>query len=266
VVKTKGHGTVLTPLGAGLLDALGRTLGAFEPDLAEEGRALEARLTALLDAGPTRLRLATSHDPLLLEALAALPHVDVRVVGSQEAVSLLLAGEADLAGFHVGADEAPTQPGPLASAVARGEIGTVPLFRREQGFVVAPGNPLAIENVADIARMRARFVNRQRGSGTRRWFDGLLTRAGLEPARIEGYGTEEFTHAAVAALVAAGAADVGMALRWAAWRFDLGFVPVGWEPFDLAGRPEVLAQAAGAIRAALRERVAGTEGYAAAEP
>lgn len=259
VVKTKGHGTVLTPFGLGLRDALAGTVAAFEAVAAGEARGLEARIAALLGTADPRLRLATSHDPLLLDLLGSMPGLAVRVAGSDEAVGLLLRGEVDVAGFHGEGD--PTQGSPaLREAAARGEVALRPLYRREQGFIVAPGNPLGIASVEDLARTRARYVNRQRGSGTRRWFDRLLAEAGLPPSRIERYEVEEFTHQAVAALVASGVAQAGLGLAWAARRFDLGFAPIGWETFFLAGRPDAMARLA-PLLAQASERVAGASGY-----
>jgi len=100
---------------------------------------------------------------------------------------------------------------------------------------VARGNPLRIRDVADLARTGLRFVNRQRGAGTRAWFDRLLAEQGLQPRQIRGYEQEEYTHFAVAAAVAAGAADAGFGLRAAAAQFGLGFVAVGSELYFLCG-------------------------------
>jgi putative molybdopterin biosynthesis protein len=79
-----------------------------------------------------------------------------------------------------------------------------------------------------------RFVNRQRGSGTRLVFDQLLTRAGMEDSRITGYAREEFTHVAVATAVANGSADVGFGIRAAAAQQELGFIPLVNERYLLA--------------------------------
>ncbi|WP_188312108.1 substrate-binding domain-containing protein [Salinarimonas soli] len=260
-VKTKGHGTALTAFGAGLRDALADATTAMEGVLAETRDSLERRLDRLLDEPAPTLRVALSHDPLLLDILGAIPGVSPRVLGSDDAVALLLKGEIDAAGFH--AHDAPrAEAGPLGQALAGGDVTVLALFRREQGFIVAPGNPLGIRGAADISRTRARYVNRQRGSGTRRWFDRLLGEAGLAPAAIEGYGTEEFTHQAVAALIAAGAAQAGMGLAWVAERFGLGFVPVGWETFHLAGTPEAMARLAGPILREVERRLPNSAGYA----
>lgn len=264
VVKTKGHGSTLTERGAALRDALGATLRAFEGPLAAEGEALRHRLAAVLAGGPGPLRLAISHDPLLLDALGGVEGTVVGVVGSGEAVERLLAGGADAAGFHAGTDGLPAYPPFLA--LRRADAFTVrALFRREQGLLVARGNPLGLRGVGDLARAGVRFVNRQRGSGTRLWFDRLLAAAGVPPGAVRGYGTEEFTHQAVAALVASGAADAGLGVRAAAERFGLGFVPVGAETYFLARRAasahtEVLERVTTAVLA----RVEGSAGYARA--
>ena len=102
---------------------------------------------------------------------------------------------------------------------------------------------------------RARFVNRQRGSGTRLIVDRLLAEQGLAPERIRGYGTEEYTHLAVAATIAAGRADAGIGVRAAAAQLDLGFVPMLRERYWLVLRERTLATAAGRrLVAALKEK------------
>lgn len=255
--KTKGHGSVLTPFGEALRAALADTLAGFEAEIRERGRALEERLSALVSeaAEPRPVRLAISHDPVLLGALAEAAGFDVAVTGSAEALQRLAEGRADAAGFHDGG--APVAlPESLAADPA---IEARPLFTREQGFIVARGNPLGIRTVADLPR--ARLVNRQRGSGTRSWLDRLVAEAGVAPEAIRGYGHEEFTHQAVAALVAAGAADAGMGARSAAEGFGLGFVPVGVETYRLAGRGEVLDEVLGRAGPRLRELTRGRAGY-----
>ena len=264
VVKTKGHGSALTRCGAALRDAFGATLRAFEGPLAAEGDALRRRLAAVLAGGPApgSLRLALSHDPLLLDALGGMEGVEAEVVGSVEAVERLLAGTADAAGFHAGTDEVPTVP-PFSALRRANAFAVRALFRREQGLLVARGNPLGLRGVGDLAGSGARFVNRQRGSGTRLWFDRLLGAAGVAPGAVRGYGTEEFTHQAVAALVASGAADAGLGVRAAAERFGLGFVPVGEEAYFLASRTSSAhADMLERVAAAVFVRVEGAVGYA----
>ncbi len=260
-VKTKGHGTVLTPYGEALRDALQAALDAFAPIIAAEERRLEERLARLGRQGRA-LRLAASHDPVLMAAIAGIPGIEAMTAGSRDAVERLLAGEADAAGFHLGDDTSAAEP-PFDLVLAEAVLECRALFTREQGFLVAPGNPLALGTVADIARRDARFVNRQRGSGTRAWFDRLLAGAGLRPEDIVGYGVEEFTHQAVAAVVASGAADAGLGVRAEAERFGLGFVPIGRETYWIASRAGAPAAPLEALVAAVAERLPAAPGYEA---
>ncbi len=113
-------------------------------------------------------------------------------------------------------------------------------MHREQGLIVAPGNPLALAKVDDLTRPGLRYVNRQRGAGTRALLDHELATRGIDPADIPGYTREEHTHLAVAAAVAAGRADAGLGILAAARAFGLGFVPVAQEPYDLVLRADTL--------------------------
>lgn len=247
-VKTKGHGTVLTELGDTLRQSLQATLRRFESSLAQEQRALEQRLADIVGASP-RLTIAASHDPLLLDMLSRRSDVDVSVMGSELALERLFAGQADVAGCHFGPSEDDAVPAPLR----RPGVVVHPAFEREQGLIVASGNPLGLRSIADLARKKARFINRQRGSGTRAWFDRMLAAANILPADIVGYGVEEFTHQAVAAVVASGAADAGFAVRAVAEAFGLPFVALGRETYYLVHRddfsPPVLNEIIKALRA-----------------
>jgi putative molybdopterin biosynthesis protein len=98
-------------------------------------------------------------------------------------------------------------------------------------LIVAPGNPLGIESLDDLVRVR--YVNRQRGAGTRVLLDYELERRGIVSEQVEGYEREEYTHLAVAAAVASGSADCGMGIRNAAMALDLDFIPVTHERYDL---------------------------------
>ena len=101
---------------------------------------------------------------------------------------------------------------------------------RVQGLMVKKGNPLGIKEFADIKNVR--YVNRQRGAGTRILCDWLLKENGLVPENINGYSNEEFTHTAVAALIAAGNADAGLGIYSAAKMYDLDFIPICNETYE----------------------------------
>src|SRR5690606_33036740 len=111
---------------------------------------------------------------------------------------------------------------------------------RTQGLMLAPGNPHGIAGLADLARSGLRFVNREPGSGTRLLLEDLLRRDGLDSAAINGFHNEEVTHAAVAAYVASGIADVGYGVEAAARQFGLDFIPMAREHYCLLCREDSL--------------------------
>ena len=95
------------------------------------------------------------------------------------------------------------------------------------------GNPLHIASIKDLAGENIRYVNRQKGSGTRILIDYLCRKENLDTSRIYGYDREEFTHTSVAAQIASGSADAGMGIYSAARLYDLDFLPICTEQYDL---------------------------------
>lgn len=154
--------------------------------------------------------------------------------GSIGGLVALRRGEAHVAGSHL---LDPTTGEYNLSYLARYLPGVavvvVTLLRREQGLMVAKSNPKDISSLADLGRADVRFVNRQRGAGTRVLLDHHLERLGIPAESIAGYRREEYTHLAVAAAVQSGAADCGMGVRAAARALDLDFISVDWERYDL---------------------------------
>ncbi|MBX5464542.1 MAG: molybdopterin biosynthesis protein [Clostridia bacterium] len=154
--------------------------------------------------------------------------------GSMGAIFALRRREAHFGGLHLLDPESGEYNLPYVRKYLAGvPLAVVHLTYRSQGWIVAPGNPLGIRDAGDLARPEVRFVNRQRGAGTRLLLDQLLARAGVEPAAVRGYEREETTHLGVAAAVAAGTADVGLGVLSAARAMGLDFVPVAEERYDL---------------------------------
>jgi putative molybdopterin biosynthesis protein len=114
------------------------------------------------------------------------------------------------------------------------DVTVVNLAIRHQGLIVAPGNPKGIAGVTDLATGAVRYINRQRGAGTRILFDHHLAKNGITPDQISGYDREEHTHMAVAVNVMTGAADCGLGVYAAAKALGLDFVPLARERYDLA--------------------------------
>jgi putative molybdopterin biosynthesis protein len=155
-------------------------------------------------------------------------------VGSLGGLMALGRGEAHLAGSHLLDEETGEYNVPYVKRLL-GDKGMVivNLVFREQGLMVAKGNPKRIASLADLARPEVSFINRQRGAGTRVLLDYEAKRMGLDPERIRGYERVVFTHLAVAAAVAGGSADTGMGIVAAARALDLDFVPLMKERYDL---------------------------------
>lgn len=108
---------------------------------------------------------------------------------------------------------------------------------RTQGIMVKKGNPLGISGIRDLVSDRTeriRFINRQRGAGTRVLFDYKLKQLSISRDQIDGYDREAATHMAVAAAVACDGCDAGMGILSAAKAMDLDFIPVADEEYDFA--------------------------------
>lgn len=98
---------------------------------------------------------------------------------------------------------------------------------------MAQGNPFHLNTWEDITKLGVRFINRQKGSGTRLRLDSYLQEAKISPDRVLGYGHEETTHSGLACLIANGQADVGVGVKAAAARLGLEFIPLFQERYDL---------------------------------
>ena len=232
VELTRGRGARLTPAGLVLLRAMRSASERIQPHLVSTELSLTSDTTR-----PPRLRLALSHDPLLASRREdwADHGVAMSFHGSAESLDLYAAGQADAAGFHVPLGRHPDAPrGELLDRLRPATDALVGFAIREQGLMVAPGNPKKLRGLPDLARRGVRFVNRQAGSGTRLLLDELLAIEGIPAKSITGYGIEEFTHDAVGATVRSGAADAAFGLRAAASRFGLAFLPLQREAYVFA--------------------------------
>jgi molybdate-binding protein len=138
--------------------------------------------------------------------------------------------------------------------LAAEDLTVIDIATRRQGFMLAAGNPKKIYEVADLARPDVRFINRQASSGTRYLLEGLLKAQAIEHSRIAGFEHGEFTHAAVAAYVASGMADVGFGLEPPARQFKLDYVPLANERYFLLCRTALMeSPAMKTVVAALRD-------------
>ena len=203
----------------------------------EAGEEVEIRLNKPLCEIENTLIITGSHDPLIDEVadFLAKKGAPFRVcsthVGSMGAVYAVRDGLAHMGGIHL----LDTETGEYNKSYVEkylpdGNAVTVKGVGRVQGLMVQKGNPLNIKEFGDIKNCR--YVNRQRGAGTRILCDYLLRQNALTPQDIDGYHNEEFTHTAVAALIAAGNADAGLGIYSAAKMYDLDFIPICNETYE----------------------------------
>jgi molybdate transport repressor ModE-like protein len=239
LVKQPGRGTRLSPLAEALLLADQRIRARLSPTLESLASELETEISKTVAGPRNALRLYASHGfavASLLEWIVAmhLP-LEVRYRNSTEALAALERRECDLAGFHVPLGEFETEAVRRYTRWLDADAHVLlHLATRNQGLFVARDNPKRIESLADLQRPEVRFVNRQAGSGTRMLLELMLKKEGIPTARIKGFESTEFTHAAVAAYIASGMADVGIGVETAARRFGLDFVPLLKERYFFA--------------------------------
>jgi len=204
----------------------------------EAGEKVSVQLLRSVDDINRTLVITGSHDPLLDEVADILKRespndmVASSHVGSLGGIMALKRCEAHLGGIHLLDEATGTYNTPyLQRYFPQGGGKLVECVQRTQGLMVPPGNPKSIKSFADLVGLS--YVNRQKGSGTRILCDFLTRQLGIDPASINGYDREEFTHTSVAAAIAAGTADAGMGIYSAAKIFGLDFVPLCEEQYDL---------------------------------
>jgi putative molybdopterin biosynthesis protein len=239
------------PRGAGVLTSLVRADGLLVVPAALEGHHAgeEVEVALLRGVGEIDRTIVAvgSHDLVLDLAASELRAVDPTItlassnVGSLGGLVALRDGLCHIAGSHLLDPHSGDYTLPYVERVLGGrDVAVVRLVHRDQGLIVAPGNPRSLRGIDDLARPGLRYVNRQRGAGTRVLLDHELARRGIAPEAVPGYAREEHTHLAVAAAVAAGRADAGLGVLAAARAFELDFVPVTREPYDLVLAAETL--------------------------
>ena len=160
-------------------------------------------------------------------------------VGSMGGLMALKRGEAHLAPIHLLDEITGEYNVSYLKRLFNEPMALIKGVHRIQGIMVKSANPMGIHTLEDLAHTAAdgskiRYVNRQRGAGTRVLFDYKLKQLGIAPEDINGYEREMATHMAVAAAVASDGADAGMGVLSAAKSMGLDFIPIGPEEYDFA--------------------------------
>lgn len=232
------------PRGAGSITSITEADGVVRiPNHVEgvnDGETLQAELLKPLEAVEKTIVAVGSHDNTLDILADHLKLTDRGVslssshVGSMGGLMAIKRGVCHIAGSHL----LDTTDGSYNLSYVKRYLRDIPvrivhLVVRDQGLIVAPGNPRNIRGIEDLTREDVRFINRQSGSGTRILLDYRLSQLGIDPDAVQGYAHEEFTHMSVAAAVVSGAADAGLGIFAAARALNLDFVPVVTEQYDL---------------------------------
>ena len=241
-----GEKMVAVPLarGAGVITTMVHADGLLRiPSFVEglnAGEEMEVELLRPEEEIENTILCTGSHDLAIgvLEDQLKLRHPRLKIaatnVGSLGGLLALQRGETHIAGTHLLDPETGTYNiADIKKVIPNIPVVLIHLAQREQGIIVRRGNPKSIHGLPDLTRKDCRFVNRQPGSGTRVLLDYELRRLSIDPASIDGYDREEFTHMAVGVAIASGLADAGLGVRAAAQALGLDFIPLANEQYDL---------------------------------
>ena len=244
---------IATPIsrGAGTTMSLVKADGVLEIpqniEGYETGTKVSVKLLRSQEEIKNTLVCIGSHDPIV-DIASDLFHIkntsyylSSAHVGSMGGIMALIGSETHIAPIHLlDMDDGSYNISYLKKYLPGKSMSLIKGVKRIQGIIVPKGNPLDIKSLQDIVTSGIRFVNRQRGSGTRLFLDYNLKELKINSRNISGYEREEFTHIAVAAVIAAGDADCGLGVYSAAKLMDLDFIALGNEEYDFALPKEFL--------------------------
>ncbi len=241
-----GENLMATPSGkgAGAVMSLVRADGLLTIPSGSEGIGAGEKVQIELLRSQTEVDATLvcigSHDNILdllanhLHKQRPIVRISSAHVGSMGGIMAIKRGEAHIAGSHLLDEETGEYNVSFIKRFLKGlPLQLINLCYREQGLLVAKGNPKNISGFKDLADKQFTFINRQNGAGTRLLTDKTLQDEGISPDQINGYDHEEYTHMSVAAAVANGSVDAGLGIRAAANALDLDFVTVAEERYDL---------------------------------
>ena len=250
IVWKKGERARLTAFGEKLLFAEQRAKARVLPQLDNLVSEMEREFALAFDENAHVISLYASHDLALNRFKDLLAgeavHLNLHFQGSLTALAALDQGKCMLAGFHVAQG---SEPGSMAiksfkKLLKPDRHSLIRFLVRQQGMMVSAGNPKRIQGIKDLKRGDIRFVNREKGSGTRLAIEQLLLQEGIAASLVNGFDQVETTHLAVAAAVACGQADAGFGIQAAAAQFGLDFIPLMREQYYFACLNDTLHQPA----------------------
>ena len=242
---------VATPIkrGAGTITTLVNADGVIRiPQNVEginEGEKVDIELlkdiseinNTIISIGSHDIVMDIINDELIKESFGKV-HLSSTHVGSFQGLLSIIKGESHIAPIHLFDVESETYNIPFINKYLEEDVALIKLVKRTQGIIVKKGNPLNIKSVNDLINVR--YINRQKGSGIRILFDYLLKKNNINKDDINGYEREEFTHMSLAKAIENGGADCGLGVYSAAHIFDLDFIPICEEEYDLLLKKDML--------------------------
>src|SRR6266436_7244972 len=224
--------------GLGELTSLSATADGLTVGSVSDSKRVKVKL--LKDRETVRRKIVVAGcDPAMFIAAEHLRRWDKQelapyLVGNSIAIEVLKRGEVHLAGVHLADERSSAWNRPDLEHNLKGMDCFVVTFAHwEEGLIVMQGNPKKIRSITDLARPAVKIVNRESGSGARRLLDRELEAAGIQRAKVKGYGDEVFSHLEVASRVKAGMVNTGIGVQAAASIFGLDFIPLQRERYDL---------------------------------
>jgi len=239
--RGRNHGASLTSLGEKLVQAHQSLSDKFQSEYQVIGEEISLTLQEEIksDKGHA-LKISASHsmainflNQLLQDNKDIKTEVDIH--GSLESLRLLNQSNYDVAGFHYPLGDFSETLAPVYRQYLNPDKHELLLVAtREQGIITDTNKNAKIKTLSDLTKHTVKFINRQHDSGTRTILDQLLVSSNINAKKINGYSNEEFTHVAVAAMIASGAANTGFGIKAAASQFGLTFIPIIKEAYILA--------------------------------
>ena len=260
--RGRNHGAILTSLGEKLVQAHLSLSEKFQSEYKIIGEEISLSLQEEIksDKGHT-LKISASHGMainFLNQLLQSNKNVKtgLDIHGSLESLRLLNQSNYNVAGFHYPLGNFSATLAPVYRQYLNPDKHELLLVAtREQGIITDKNNSAKITTLEDLSGSAVKFINRQHDSGTRIILDQLLSASNQNAKEIDGYGNEEFTHVAVAAMIASGAANTGFGIKAAASQFGLTFIPVIKEAYILAVNKQTPAN----IKSLLRKLLSSVE-------
>ncbi|WP_343338199.1 hypothetical protein TPELB_02970 [Terrisporobacter petrolearius] len=242
---------VATPIkrGAGTITTLVNADGVVRvPQNVEginEGEKVEIELlkdiskinNTIISIGSHDIVMDIINDELIKDSFGKI-NLSFTHVGSFQGLLSIRKGESHISPIHLFDVESETYNIPFINKYIDQNVALIKLVKRTQGLIVKKGNPLNIKSIKDLVNVR--YINRQKGSGTRILFDYLIKKNNIEKSDINGYEREEFTHMSLAKAIDNGDADCGLGVYSAAHIFDLDFIPICEEDYDLLLKEDML--------------------------